>query len=659
MKVKDEEKNIKKVETQNKIVKTKHENTDNLAESKEEIKKDVKIETKQKGLEKDVETEAKQKEIKKDAKIEKKQEDPEKNVETEKKQKELKKDAKKEQEKKEKENTTEFKPIENTEEAKTNKSDVLVIFGILLAIVILLVTVVYGTFSIMTEKSTTIAKGVYIKNIDVSGLTREQAKEKLESIYSEKKKKDITLKYEDFETTIAPETLETNYNIEKATNEAILVGKSGNIITNNYGIFFALIGKKNIKVETTINEEQTKQAIEDIQTNLPETIEEPDYYIENDKLIITPGKEGLKILTDKLLTEIKEQQKNINTNQETIEIPAEKAWPSKVDIDKIHQDIYKKVQDAYITKDPVDTYVPLYVRDGQINTQYIMTTLEELGLLKMDFLGLRNLTVIQNTIDMVKVNHGIDVEFDHDMSDPKVYKLWQDGNTSGIFQFESQGMTNFMKELKPDCLEDLIAGVSLYRPGPMDQIPRYIRGKQNPGHNEYTHPSLEPILNVTYGCMVYQEQVMQIVRDLAGYSLGRADLVRRAMGKKKLDVMAKEREVFIHGQVDEDGNVVVPGCVRNGIDEVSANKIFDEKLSVRETEKLVKEIKNPKKPKEKKVMENAFIYQDLEEKMKGVFGTKVSIASKGKGKGKIEIEYYSDDELEHLFDMMMSIKRGE
>ena len=137
-------------------------------------------------------------------------------------------------------------------------------------------------------------------------------------------------------------------------------------------------------------------------------------------------------------------------------------------------------------------------------------------------------------------------------------------------------MTNFMKELKPDCLEDLIAGVSLYRPGPMDQIPRYIKGKQNPGHNEYTHPSLEPILNVTYGCMVYQEQVMQIVRELAGYSLGRADLVRRAMGKKKLDVMAKEREIFIHGQVDEQGNIVVPGCVRNGIDEVSANKIFDE-----------------------------------------------------------------------------------
>ena len=229
-----------------------------------------------------------------------------------------------------------------------------------------------------------------------------------------------------------------------------------------------------------------------------------------------------------------------------------------------------------ITKDPVDTYVPLYVRDGQISTQYIMTTLEELGLLKMDFLGLRTLTVIQDTIDLVKQNRGIDVEFDKDMSDPNVYKLWQEGKTSGIFQFESQGMTNFMQELKPDCLEDLIAGVSLYRPGPMDQIPRYIKGKQNPGHNEYTHPSLEPILNVTYGCMVYQEQVMQIVRDLAGYSLGRADLVRRAMGKKKLDVMEKEREVFINGQVDENGNIIVPGCVRNGIDKDSANKIFDE-----------------------------------------------------------------------------------
>ena len=229
-----------------------------------------------------------------------------------------------------------------------------------------------------------------------------------------------------------------------------------------------------------------------------------------------------------------------------------------------------------ITKEPVDTYVPLYVRDGNISTQYIMTTLEELGLLKMDFLGLRTLTVIKDTMDLVEKNRGIKVEFDKDMNDPKVYKLWQDGNSVGIFQFESQGMTNFMKELKPDCLEDIIAGVSLYRPGPMDQIPRYIANKKDPEHAVYTHPALKPILEVTYGCMVYQEQVMQIVRDLAGYSLGRADLVRRAMGKKKLDVMAKEREIFINGQVDENGNVVVPGCVRNGIEAKDANIIFDE-----------------------------------------------------------------------------------
>lgn len=160
-----------------------------------------------------------------------------------------------------------------------------------------------------------------------------------------------------------------------------------------------------------------------------------------------------------------------------------------------------------ITKEPVDTYVPLYVRDGQISTQFIMTTLEELGLLKMDFLGLRTLTVIQDAIDLVKENRGIDVEFDKDMNDPNVYKLWQNGESVGIFQFESQGMTNFMKELKPDCLEDIIAGVSLYRPGPMDQIPRYIKNKKDPEHAEYTHPSLIPILKVTYGCMVYQEQV--------------------------------------------------------------------------------------------------------------------------------------------------------
>lgn len=229
-----------------------------------------------------------------------------------------------------------------------------------------------------------------------------------------------------------------------------------------------------------------------------------------------------------------------------------------------------------ITKDPVDSYVPLYKSDSIISTQYTMTILEELGLLKMDFLGLRTLTVIKDTVDLVKENRGIDVKYDMEMNDPNVYKQWWDGNTCGIFQFESAGMTAFMRELKPDCLEDLIAGVSLYRPGPMDQIPRYIKGKNDPTKTEYTHPILEKILNVTYGCMVYQEQVMQIVREVAGYSLGRADLVRRAMGKKKLDVMAEERKNFIYGLSDENGNVIIPGAIRNGVDEKSANKIFDE-----------------------------------------------------------------------------------
>lgn len=229
-----------------------------------------------------------------------------------------------------------------------------------------------------------------------------------------------------------------------------------------------------------------------------------------------------------------------------------------------------------ITKEPVDTYVPLYKSDSIISCQYTMTILEELGLLKMDFLGLRTLTVLKDAQTLVKNNRGIDVTYDKEMNDQNVYKLWWDGNTGGIFQFESAGMTNFMRELKPDCLEDLIAGVSLYRPGPMDQIPRYVKAKNNPMCIEYTHPALEPILKVTYGCMVYQEQVMQIVRDIGGYSLGRADLVRRAMGKKKLEVMVEERKNFIYGITDENGNIIIPGAIRNGVDEASANKIFDE-----------------------------------------------------------------------------------
>ncbi|MEE1071595.1 MAG: DNA polymerase III subunit alpha [Cellulosilyticum sp.] len=221
---------------------------------------------------------------------------------------------------------------------------------------------------------------------------------------------------------------------------------------------------------------------------------------------------------------------------------------------------------------PVMEYVPLNASDGSLITQYTMTTLEELGLLKMDFLGLRTLTVIDNAVKLIEKNHGIKLDMSKiDDHDPKVYALIASGNTEGIFQLESAGMKNFMKELAPTCLEDIIAGVSLYRPGPMDFIPKYVQGKRDAHSITYTHPKLEPILNNTYGCIVYQEQVMQIVRDLAGYSLGRSDLLRRAMGKKKVDVMNKEREIFLHGDGGE-----VPGCVANGIDEATANTIFDE-----------------------------------------------------------------------------------
>ena len=227
-----------------------------------------------------------------------------------------------------------------------------------------------------------------------------------------------------------------------------------------------------------------------------------------------------------------------------------------------------------ISDRPVEDYVPLNlnVKDNAITTQYTMTICEELGLLKMDFLGLRTLTVIQNAFKEIERNYGL--KFDGhsiDYGDREVYDLISSGKTLGVFQLESPGMTSFMKELRPNNIEDIIAGISLYRPGPMDFIPKYIDGKNNPSHIKYTHPLLEPILRNTYGCIVYQEQVMQIVQELAGYSLGRSDMVRRAMSKKKADVMAKERENFINGLGDS-----VPGCVKNGIPANIANIIFDE-----------------------------------------------------------------------------------
>ena len=225
-----------------------------------------------------------------------------------------------------------------------------------------------------------------------------------------------------------------------------------------------------------------------------------------------------------------------------------------------------------ICREPVMEYVPLSANDGQVNTQYTMTLLEELGLLKMDFLGLRTLTVIQNAVQEVERIHGVKLDMEHlPDNDPAVYQLISQGKTEGVFQLESGGMKQFMRELEPTCLEDLIAGISLYRPGPMDFIPKYIKGKNDKDNIQYTHQALEPILKNTYGCIVYQEQVMQIVRDLAGYSLGRSDLVRRAMSKKKASVMAEERKNFVYGIGDE-----VPGCVKNGIPAEVAEKIFDE-----------------------------------------------------------------------------------
>lgn len=230
-----------------------------------------------------------------------------------------------------------------------------------------------------------------------------------------------------------------------------------------------------------------------------------------------------------------------------------------------------------ISRDPLDDYVPLYLSDKGVSAQFNMTTIEELGLLKMDFLGLRNLTVIRDTLDAIEHIHGVRVDFNKmEYDDKSVYELIASGNTLGVFQLESSGMTQFMKNLAPDCFEDIIAGISLYRPGPMDSIPTYIANKKNPGHVTYTHPSLEPILSVTYGCIVYQEQVMQIVRDLAGYSYGRSDLVRRAMSKKKAAVMAQEEEYFVYGKLNEDGSIDVPGCVRNGVPEEAAKSIFQD-----------------------------------------------------------------------------------
>ncbi len=230
-----------------------------------------------------------------------------------------------------------------------------------------------------------------------------------------------------------------------------------------------------------------------------------------------------------------------------------------------------------ISKDPLTHHVPLQKNDNCITTQFSMGTLEDLGLLKMDFLGLRTLTVLRDAVEMIENSCGKHIDIQNiPLNDQKVYEMLGQGDTDGVFQLESSGMRLFLRDLKPDTFEDIIAGISLYRPGPMDQIPKYISNKNNPEKISYIHDAIVPALKVTYGCMIYQEQAMQIVRDAAGYSLGRSDLVRRAMSKKKTDVMERERHIFINGLKDEKGNMDIPGALKKGFTESQARRIFDE-----------------------------------------------------------------------------------
>ncbi len=233
-----------------------------------------------------------------------------------------------------------------------------------------------------------------------------------------------------------------------------------------------------------------------------------------------------------------------------------------------------------MSKEILTDIVPLALSNDQVVTQFNMTEIEELGLLKMDFLGLRNLTVIKDTIKDVKENRGIDVDIENiDENDPNIIDQFNKAKTIGLFQFESPGMRNFLKNLKPTVFDDLVAANSLFRPGPMDEIPTYIHNKNNPKDVSFLDEKLKPILGVTYGIIVYQEQVMQIVQQLGGFSLGEADNLRRAMSKKKMDIMEANREIFVNGKVDENGEVIIPGCIRNGVSERAANKIYDEMIS--------------------------------------------------------------------------------
>ncbi len=323
-------------------------------------------------------------------------------------------------------------------------------------------------------------------------------------------------------------------------------------------------GENNVAQIITFGTFGAKQAIRDIARVLSTPYADADRIA---KLIPTE----LNMTIEKAIGMNKELQ-DLYENDET----AHKVIDLAMAIEGMPRHSSTHAAGVVICGEAVSDYIPLSHNGEMAITQFEKDTVEELGLLKMDFLGLRNLTIIRDTLDMIKRDTGESVDLVNiDYSIHGVYKMISEGDTDGVFQLESAGMKNFMKELKPQNLEDIIAGISLFRPGPMDEIPTYVFNKSNPGNVIYKHEKLRAILDVTYGCMVYQEQIMQIVRELAGYSFGRADLMRRAMSKKKMDVMEQEREYFIHGKIGEKGEIEVDGAVRRGVDEKTANDIFD------------------------------------------------------------------------------------
>ena len=293
--------------------------------------------------------------------------------------------------------------------------------------------------------------------------------------------------------------------------------------------------------------------------------------------LIPSGPHNLHITLDRAVREVKELRELEQTDPEV-----RKLLDFSRRVEGMPRHASTHAAGVVITADPVDSYVPLSGSDGTIVTQYTMTVLEELGLLKMDFLGLRNLTVIHDCEVMVQKTQPNFRVKDIPLDDKDVYQMFSLGETDGVFQFESSGMRQMLMQMKPRSIEDLTAATSIYRPGPAQSIPTFIHNREHPEDIRYLHPKLEPILSVTGGCLLYQEQVMQVCRELAGYSYGRADLVRKAMAKKKVDVMAAERKVFIYGKDDSDGTAAVPGAIRSGVPENIANKIFDEMSSFAE-----------------------------------------------------------------------------